>query len=168
MITARSDAGKRAPPWQRALAPAALVALAAATLAPGSARAGLSDYDASGRGVLEARMALGDDKNAFAFVPSELSFEQGRLYKLTLTNPSAVEHYFSAAAFASKVFTVLVLVGGVEVKGAVTELALEPGGSLTWIFVPMKPGRYPLLCPVAGHVEGGMVGSLVVTPPVRA
>ena len=112
-------------------------------------------------------MTLGTADNALAFSPAELSFEQGRVYKLTLSNPSNVEHYFSAPTFASKVFTVLVEVGGVEVKGAVTEVALEPGASLTWIFVPMRPGRYPLLCPVAGHVEGGMVGALIVTPPAK-
>lgn len=139
-------------------------------------------------------MALGNAANEFVFEPSELAFEQGRVYKLTLTNPSKVEeHYFtcvgsacaqrtggssslllrmrselplpfaSAREFASKVYTILVEVAGTEVKGAVTEVALEPGASLTWVFVPMRPGRYPLLCPVTGHVEGGMVGSLVIT-----
>ena len=71
---------------------------------------------------------------------------------------------FSARDFASKVSTILVETAGVEVKGAVTEVALEPGASLTWIFVPMRPGRYPLLCPVTGHVEAGRVGSLVIAP----
>lgn len=57
----------------------------------------------------------------------------------------------------------MVETGGVEVKGAVTEVALEPGASLTWIFVPLKPGSYQLLCPVAGHVEGGMIGALTIS-----
>jgi len=131
-------------------------------------------------------MALGDKSNALAYIPSELSFEQGQVTKLTLTNPSQVEHYFSAREFASKVFTIAVESKGVEVKGAVTEVrlhrhlfcvsayagmsiitpsqvALEPGASLTWIFVPMKAGSYQLLCPVPGHIEGGMVGVLTVT-----
>jgi uncharacterized cupredoxin-like copper-binding protein len=187
-------------PAQRGLAPA-LLALAGAVALPLAlplpALAGLASYDMSGKGVLEARMALGDAENAFVFIPTELTFEQGRVYKLTLTNPSKVEHYFTCVAccvacapaaaagssracnaafaelrrirrrardFASKVFTILVEAGGVEVKGAVTEVALEPGASLTWVFVPMRPGRYPLLCPVTGHVEAGMVGSLVIAP----
>lgn len=108
-------------------------------------------------------MALGSkDSNAFAFYPSELTFTQGQVTKLKLTNPSAVEHYFSAREFASKVYTIAVESNGVEVKGAVTEVALEPGASLTWIFVPMKQGTYQLLCPVPGHIEGGMVGVLTV------
>jgi hypothetical protein len=32
------------------------------------------------------------------------------------------------------------------------------------VFVPMKPGTYPLRCSVKGHAEGGMAGSLVVKP----
>ena len=140
-------------------------------------------------------MALGTPDNGFAFSPNELTFEQGRVYKLKLTNPSKVEHYFtcvmraaccactqacsyrplvaasplprSARDFASKVFTILVETAGVEGKGAGTEVALEPGATLTWIFVPMRPGRYPLLCPVTGHVEAGMVGALVITPAAK-
>lgn len=85
-------------------------------------------------------MALGragDD--AMVFDPPNLSFEQGGaraarglrrlrlnlaltpsphpvLTRLTLTNPSRVEHYFSAREWASKVFTVLIEAGGTEIK----------------------------------------------------
>ena len=59
------------------------------------ALAGLSSYDVTGKGVLEARMELGNAENAFLFAPNELTFEQGRVYKLTLSNPSKVEHYFT-------------------------------------------------------------------------
>jgi uncharacterized cupredoxin-like copper-binding protein len=152
---------------QRAVTPL-LFALSAAAALPAPALAGLASYDTTGRGVLEASMALGSATDpAFAFYPNELSFEQGRVYKLHLSNPSSVEHYFSAPTFAAKVFTILVEVAGTEVKGAVTEMALEPGQSLTWIFVPMRAGRYPLLCPVAGHVEGGMIGALTITAPAK-
>jgi hypothetical protein len=34
----------------------------------------------------------------------------------------------------------------------------------TRVFVPIKPGRYPLRCTVKGHTEGGMVGEVVVRP----
>ena len=85
-------------PTQRGLAPAllALAGTVALPLAlPSPAHAGLASYDVSGKGVLEARMSLGDADNAFVFSPNELTFEQGRVYKLTLTNPSKVEHYFT-------------------------------------------------------------------------
>lgn len=75
---------------------------------------------------------LGTPDNQNVFVPNELSFEQGRVYKLHLKNVSQVEHYFTALGFASKVFTIIVEVDGTEVKGAVTEVALEGGKELTW------------------------------------
>lgn len=39
----------------------------------------------------------------------------------------------------------------VEVKGAVSEIALKGGASAQWIFVPMKAGKYALLCSVKGE-----------------
>ena len=105
------------------------------------------------------------EDNAFVFVPSELSFEAGTLVRLKMTNPSKVEHYFSALSFSSKVYSIVVEVNGVEVKGPVGELALEPGAALDWVFVPMRSGTYQLLCPVSGHVEAGVGGALTLTPP---
>jgi|APGre2960657444_1045066.scaffolds.fasta_scaffold00369_9 hypothetical protein len=76
-----------------------VVALSAALSLPACpAVAGLSSYDVSGKGIRSARMELGRSlDNQFAFYPSELSFEQGVVYKLSLSNPSKVEHYFSGA-----------------------------------------------------------------------
>lgn len=125
-----SRRGSRAlPPCQRAaLLLAATAATAATTVAapPPPAYAGLSSYDVTGKGIANASMALGaKDSNDFAFLPSELSFTQGQVTKLKLTNPSQVEHYFSAREFASKVFTIAVESNGVEVKGAVTEVCAQ-------------------------------------------
>lgn len=52
-----------------------------------------------------------------------------------------------------------------EVKGKVQEIELDGGASATWIFIPIKPGTYPLLCPVKGHIEGGMVGTITINKP---
>lgn len=61
-----------------------------------------------------------------------------------------------------QVFTILVLAGepAVEVKGAVAEVALKAGAKATWVFVPIKPGTYPLRCTVKGH--DAMRGEIVV------
>ena len=65
-----------------------------------------------------------------------------------------------------QVYTVLVLAGDaprtVEVKGAVQEVALKPGASLTWVLLPIKAGTYPLECSVKGHAGAGMVGTITV------
>lgn len=85
--------------------------------------------------MVTVRMNLGEEStNAFVFSPAEVTFEAGRLTNLVLKNPSAAEHYFSAPEFSAKVYSVLVSVNGVEVKGPVTELALEPGAELSWVF----------------------------------
>jgi uncharacterized cupredoxin-like copper-binding protein len=131
-----------------------------------NAEAALKDYAVNGKPLKRVSMSLGragDD--AFVFEAAEMSFEAGQLYTLTLSNPSKVEHYFSAPTFASKVYTVNVESNGAEVKGGIPlELALEPGASLEWTFLPVRPGVYQVLCPVPGHIEGGMVGSLTITP----
>ena len=61
-----------------------------------------------------------------------------------------------------QVFSILVLAGdpAVEVKGAIQEVALKAGASATWVFIPIKPGKYPLRCTVKGHES--MLGQLVI------
>lgn len=44
---------------------------------------------------------------------------------------------------------------------APSEVALEPGASLQWVFVPQRVGTYELLCTVPGHEA--MVGTLRIT-----
>ncbi|GAX77892.1 hypothetical protein CEUSTIGMA_g5334.t1 [Chlamydomonas eustigma] len=131
------------------------------------AQAGLQSYNITGADIMQIEVKLGNEKNELVFEPPVIELTSGRLTKLKLSNPSNVNHYFSALEFAAKVFTVLVLVGDpeVEVKGPVQEIALDPGASATWILVPIKPGSYPLLCPVSGHIEGGMVGTIVIKEP---
>ena len=40
-----------------------------------------------------------------AFVPNQLKFETGKLYKLILRNPSEDPHYFTSDAFTQMIFT---------------------------------------------------------------
>ncbi|KAI8468866.1 MAG: hypothetical protein J3K34DRAFT_515013 [Monoraphidium minutum] len=162
---AEGDRAPRLP--RRALAAAALALAAAPLAAPRRAAAGLEDYNASGAAIEEIDLVMGAGEGQLAFSPATLSFTAGRVYKLHMTNPSQLTHYFTALEFASKArrpgartYTILVLANGVEVKGAVSEVALKKGAEATWVFVPIKPGRYPLRCSVKGHTEGGMVGEI--------
>jgi plastocyanin len=61
-------------------------------------------------------------------------------------------------------WTQKVQAGKVEIKGAIHELELKPGGDAEWVFVPMKPGKYSLRCPIPGHTEAGMTGEIVIAP----
>ena len=105
---------------------------------------------------------LGSMENSLHFFPDTLHFKAGRLYRLTLHNPSPVKHYFTAKDFADSVWTRKVDVAGVEIKGAIHELELKPDATADWVFIPQKPGDYALKCVVQGHEAVGMVGTLVV------
>ncbi|NET55602.1 MAG: copper-binding protein [Symploca sp. SIO2E6] len=110
----------------------------------------------------ELKVSLGNRANELKFFPSNLEFAAGKRYKLLLDNPSPQKHYFTAKDFADVSWTQKVQAGKVEVKGAIHELELQPGGEAEWVFVPMKPGNYELHCSIKGHTELGMVGTIAI------
>ncbi len=105
---------------------------------------------------------LGGPEGELVFHPDQLVFENGRLYKLALINPSPLKHYFTAPAFADSIWTRKLEVAGVEIKGHVTNLELKPGASADWFFIPLHSGSYSLICTVPGHAEAGMVGTILI------
>lgn len=113
----------------------------------------------------EVRVSLGTSSGELKFVPNHLEFSTGTTYKLLLNNPSPTKHYFTAKDFADASWTRKVQAGKVEVKGAIHELELKPGGEAEWVFVPEKPGNYELHCSIPGHAEAGMVGQIIISTP---
>ena len=112
-----------------------------------------------------------------AFVPNQLKFETGKLYKLILRNPSEDPHYFTSDAFSAMVYTRKVQVTQqrdgksvtlAEFKGAIREIEVYPGHAAEWWFVPVAAGRVTdLRCGIVGadgksHAEHGMVGEIVI------
>jgi uncharacterized cupredoxin-like copper-binding protein len=111
-----------------------------------------------------------------AFVPREIRFETGKLYKLILRNPSEDPHYFTSDAFSGMVFTRKVQVTQqrdgksvtlAEFKGAIREIEVYPGHAAEWWFVPVAAGRVTdLRCGIVKdgktHAELGMVGEIVI------
>eukprot|EP00798_Chlamydomonas_sp_ICE-L_P032242 gene32242-16807_t len=123
-------------------------------LAAQPATAGLSAYNINkANSIEEVSVNLGNANNDMVFEPAHLEFTAGKVYKLKMYNPSNVNHYFTALEFADKIYTILVETGNPGIE----EVELDAGTSLTWIFVPIKPGTYPLKCTVTGHTEGGML-----------
>ncbi|MGB7440971.1 MAG: cupredoxin domain-containing protein [Coleofasciculaceae cyanobacterium] len=114
------------------------------------------------KAATEVKVSLGNSANELKFFPSNLEFATGVRYKLLLDNPSPQKHYFTAKDFADVSWTQKVEAAKVEVKGAVHEVELKPGGEAEWVLVPMKAGTYELHCSIAGHTEAGMVGKIVV------
>lgn len=124
--------------------------------------------------AIEARVQLGDSDGAKVFEPNELTFERGNYYKLIITNASPEEHYFHSGGFATHVFTrkirVLDSKGEVvaEVHGAANGVELSPGAVAEWSFFPMTNGaNLKLYCPIDGHEESGMVGSINITGSLK-
>ena len=118
--------------------------------------------DLSRQTPIEVRVDLGTANNPLIFSPSEFTFETGKLYKLVLNNPSTEKHYFSALRFAAAVWTRKVETENSEVKGAIREIELRPGGSAEWYFVPVQAGTFELICTIKGHAAAGMVGKITV------
>lgn len=144
--------------------------LLAAALSPFATASAAGDL--AGQDPIEVQVALGTSANDIVFVPNELTFETGRLYKLVLTNPSSKKHYFTSLGLASKVYTrkVQVVNGGTlaEIKGSIREIEIYPGATAEWWFVPVATGELSdLHCHIEGddgmtHAEMGMVGKIVI------
>ena len=88
----------------------------------------------------EITVSLGNSANELKFEPNHLELVAGKRYNLRLTNPSQQKHYFTAKDFADGIWTQKVEAGKVEIKGAIHEVELKPGGEAEWVFVPLKPG----------------------------
>ena len=114
---------------------------------------------------IEVNISLGTAQNELKFVPDQLTFEAGKRYKLVFVNPSTQKHYFTAKDFADVSWTQNVQSGKLEVKGAIHEIELKPGGEAEWTLIPIKPGTYELHCSVSGHAAAGMRGAIAVSAP---
>lgn len=112
--------------------------------------------------AIEIKISLGNSAGELKFFPAQLELAAGQRYKLLLDNPSGEKHYFTSKDFADASWTQKVEAGKVEVKGAIHEVELKPGGLAEWVLVPLKPGTYELHCSVPGHAEAGMTGQIVV------
>jgi uncharacterized cupredoxin-like copper-binding protein len=111
----------------------------------------------------EIKVEMGSPAGELKFFPADLAFTAGKRYKLILSNPSPVKHYFTAKDFAGAIWTQKVEAGNVEIKGAINELELRPSSQAEWVFVPLRPGSYSLRCVIPGHTEAGMVGTLKIS-----
>ena len=122
---------------------------------------------------IEVRVELGTRDGGYKFVPNDLTFETGKLYKLVLTNPSKKKHYFTSLGLASMVYTrkVQVVHEGrtkAEIKGVIREIEVYPGGTAEWWFVPVATGRLDdLHCGIKEkdgrtHAEKGMIGTITI------
>lgn len=111
---------------------------------------------------ISVNVELGSLEGDLHFHPDQLSFKVGKTYRLHLSNPSPLKHYFTAKDFADAIWTRKVEVAGAEIKGKINNIELKPGASIDWLFRPELAGTYSLECTVPGHAESGMVGSISI------
>jgi len=130
--------------------------------------------DLTQQNPVELRVELGSATNEFAFSPSQLEFETGKLYKLVLHNQGKEPHYFTSLGLANRVFTRKIVVSGAdgkalgEIKGTIREIEVFPGAMSEWWLVPLQTGSIDdLHCSIKGpdgktHAEKGMVGKIAI------
>lgn len=116
--------------------------------------------------AIEVKVSLSNNANELKFIPDRFTFEAGKRYKLLLSNPSGMKHYFTSKDFSDAIWTQNVVAGNVEVKGNIRELELRPNTTAVWTFIPIKSGTYELHCAIAGHTEAGMRGLITIQPSV--
>lgn len=125
--------------------------------------------DLTAQPPIELRIQLGDKEDTLHFFPEKIELETGKLYKVVLHNPSTMAHYFSSEGLSRAVYTRKVQVLGqhgktiAEVKGAIFEIEVFPGGTAEWWLVPVKAVTLnDLKCTIKGHSEAGMVGTITI------
>jgi uncharacterized cupredoxin-like copper-binding protein len=146
-------------------------ALISAALVPAHTAGDLSRQD-----PIEVVVDLGKP-GQHIFVPNNLRFETGKLYKLVLRNQSNDPHYFTSHGFSQLIYTRKIQIAQVrdgkpttlaEIKGAIREIEVFPGHAAEWWFVPVATGRVTdLRCGIVSadgkaHAEHGMVGEIVI------
>ena len=155
------------------------LALMAATVAAALliAPAALAGGNLAKQQPIEVRLDLGKDGvDKHRYYPEKLTFETGKLYKLVIHNPSNSKHYFTSLGLAANVYTRKVQVmddlgeGAKtigEIKGAIREVEVYPGGTTEWFFVPVATGTMDMSCGIKDkddktHAEKGMHGTITI------
>jgi uncharacterized cupredoxin-like copper-binding protein len=103
------------------------------------------------------------DMDEYDFVPSSLSLEAGKPYRLHLENTGGKSHTFSSDPFFKTIAVrrLTTREGTVEAP-FVKELVVAPGQAADLEFVALAPGEYRLVCDEPLHEIFGMTGAIHV------
>jgi uncharacterized cupredoxin-like copper-binding protein len=85
-----------------------------------------------------------DPSGALKFTKTTLSAKAGKV-TLKMTNPSAVDHAI-----------------GVKGNGVQQDGSSVSQGGVSTVTANLTPGKYEFYCPVDGHEQAGMKGTLTV------
>ena len=99
----------------------------------------------------------------FAFSPGEFTIPAGQEITLHITHNGSMEHNFIVMKYGTDAGEMF---DEADRANVFWEMDLQPGDSKTFLFTaPEQPGTYQIICGMPGHLQSGMVGSLVVTEP---
>jgi plastocyanin len=116
---------------------------------------------ACGGGGASTKLTL--NMTDFMFEPAEFTVPAGQEITMTASNFGAVEHEYVVFDLGTDPGDKF----GEEDEGNIYwEIEVEPGETATETFTaPSDPGEYYVTCGIAGHLEAGMVGKLIVVGP---
>ena len=105
---------------------------------------------------------LSVDMTEFSFTPSSNSVSAGSEVTVSLTNSGTLEHNWVVMEAGYAVDSPF---DATDQANVLAETSVDAGDSSTLTFTaPSDGGTYQVVCSVPGHLEGGMEGSLSVTP----
>ena len=99
--------------------------------------------------------------NDFSYTPTTFTVPAGQPVTLVVKNDGSTEHEF---AIMKKGTSVTPPFGDKDEGNIYWELdEIAPGSTKTGTFTaPTEPGEYEIVCGLAGHIEKGMVATLIV------
>ena len=97
----------------------------------------------------------------FTFTPNSFTVPADQAISVDITNNGAVTHSFAIMQAGHEIKTHFTDADKAYVYWSQPEV--PPGESVKASFTaPSEPGEYQVLCDIAGHLEAGMVGKLIV------
>lgn len=104
------------------------------------------------------------EMSEYSFTPQSLTFVAGTPYKLEIKNVGDSKHYFTAEAFYRSIALRKSQTSEGEFKAPYMKaIEVFPGDQVDVYFVAVLTGTYGSVCPIPGHNEAGMTGSITVT-----
>jgi uncharacterized cupredoxin-like copper-binding protein len=122
----------------------------------------LSGCGAAGGPSTSAQLTMTD----FAFAPNTLTVPAGQEITLRVTNNGAVAHDFMIMKLGHDLSSQDHAGPQAQANAYWQQEQLAAGETKESNFMaPTEPGEYQIICAVAGHLEAGMVGKLIVVAP---
>src|SRR5680860_669372 len=145
---------------------------AVALLAFAAAGSALAEGDLSQANVIDVVIEMGSnpDGTGMYLEPDNFEFVTGQAYRLVLTNVDIIKHELALNEMEERIFTRMIVVSDAEgnlvaeVKGAIREVEVGPGKTVSWFFVPVRTTDEPveITCEIPGHLEAGMHATVII------